>query len=103
MLLFVFLFDFFTSLFSILASISPLFLTRPPFLDQVSKGNKKREDKMKSLGLLATVCATAALAKGPERVSNAARSITIEVAPGETHQITEDERWDIATVSLWWC
>lgn len=57
---------------------------------------------MKSLGLLATVCATAALAKGPERVSNAARSITIEVAPGETRQITEDERWDIATVSLWW-
>ncbi|EMD59473.1 hypothetical protein COCSADRAFT_41314 [Bipolaris sorokiniana ND90Pr] len=52
---------------------------------------------MKSLGLLATVCATAALAKGPERVSNAARSITIEVAPGETRQITEDERWDIAT------
>lgn len=57
---------------------------------------------MKSLALLATVCASTALAgRQPlarKEVENAL--FTIEVAPGETRRINEDERWEIATVSL---
>jgi hypothetical protein len=62
---------------------------------------EKEKEKMKSLALLATVCATAVLGAGREQVGDKAkRSITIEVAPGETRQITEEERWEIATVSF---
>jgi hypothetical protein len=51
---------------------------------------------MKSLTLLAAVCATAVFAE-PKQL--APRAITIEVAPGETRQITEEERWELSTVS----
>lgn len=58
---------------------------------------------MKSLALLATVCASTALAgRQPlarKEVENAL--FTIEVAPGETRRISEDERWEIVTVSLY--
>lgn len=47
---------------------------------------------MKALALLAAACATTVLAE-PEQIQK--RSITIEVAPGETRQITEDERYEI--------
>jgi leucyl aminopeptidase len=52
---------------------------------------------MKSAALLAAVCATAVFAK-PEQVEPRAL-FTIEVAPGETRQITEEERWEISAVS----
>lgn len=56
---------------------------------------------MKSLALLATVCAGTVLAgREPlarKEVKNA--MFTIEVAPGETRRISEAERWEIATVS----
>ncbi|KAH5711431.1 peptide hydrolase [Parastagonospora nodorum] len=49
---------------------------------------------MKLTTILAASCATAVLAK-PEQVKPRAL-LTIEVAPGETRQITEDERWELA-------
>ncbi|RYO52690.1 Leucine aminopeptidase 1 [Alternaria tenuissima] len=49
---------------------------------------------MKSAALLAAVCATAVFAK-PEQVAPRAL-FTIEVAPGETTQITEEERWELS-------
>ena len=52
---------------------------------------------MKSAALLAAVCATAVFAK-PEQVAPRAL-FTIEVAPGETTQITEEERWELSAVS----
>ncbi|KAH8716982.1 hypothetical protein GQ44DRAFT_564288, partial [Phaeosphaeriaceae sp. PMI808] len=44
--------------------------------------------------ILAATCATAVFAT-PEQIK--ARSITIEVAPGVTRQITEDERWELSS------
>jgi leucyl aminopeptidase len=52
---------------------------------------------MKSAALLVAVCATAVFAR-PEQVEPRAL-FTIEVAPGETRQITEEERWEISAVS----
>lgn len=52
---------------------------------------------MKLTTILAASCATVVLAK-PEQVKPRAL-LTIEVAPGETRQITEDERWELAAVS----
>ncbi|CAN9129112.1 unnamed protein product [Alternaria alternata] len=52
---------------------------------------------MKSAALLAAVCATAVFAK-PEQVAPRAL-FTIEVAPGETTQITEEERWELSAVT----
>ncbi|KAL1795521.1 hypothetical protein ACET3X_005745 [Alternaria dauci] len=49
---------------------------------------------MKSAALLAAVCATTVFAK-PEQVAPRAL-YTIEVAPGETRQITDEERWELS-------
>jgi leucyl aminopeptidase len=51
---------------------------------------------MKLTTIVAAACASAVLAK-PEQVKPRAL-LTIEVAPGETRQITEDERWELAAV-----
>ncbi|PSN59570.1 Zn-dependent exopeptidase [Corynespora cassiicola Philippines] len=48
---------------------------------------------MKAIALLAAACATAVLGE-PEEVKPRAL-VTIETAPGETRQITEEERWDL--------
>lgn len=53
---------------------------------------------MKPIALLAAACATAVFAE-PEQVKPRAL-ITIEVAPGETRQITEEERWELSAVGL---
>jgi leucyl aminopeptidase len=52
---------------------------------------------MKTAALLATICAAVVLAE-PEQVKPRAL-FTIETAPGKTVQITEEERWDLASVS----
>jgi leucyl aminopeptidase len=51
---------------------------------------------MKLSAILAAACATAVLAK-PKDVKPRAL-LTIEVAPGVTRQITEDERWEMSAV-----
>jgi leucyl aminopeptidase len=52
---------------------------------------------MKFSTILATACATAVLAE-TEQTKPRAALLTIEVAPGETRQITEDERWELSAV-----
>jgi leucyl aminopeptidase len=52
---------------------------------------------MKFSTILATACATAVLAETEQGKPRAAL-LTIEVAPGETRQITEDERWELSAV-----
>lgn len=52
---------------------------------------------MKTIALLAAACATAVLAEADAVKPRAL--ITIEVAPGETRQITEEERWELSLVS----
>jgi leucyl aminopeptidase len=51
---------------------------------------------MKLTTILAAACATTVLAK-PDKV-NPRASLTIEVAPGVTRQITEDERYELSAV-----
>jgi len=51
---------------------------------------------MKVSIIVAAACATVVLAK-PEQVKPRAL-LTIEVAPGVTRQITEDERWELSAV-----
>lgn len=51
---------------------------------------------MKISAIFVAICATAVLAK-PKEVGPRAL-LTIEVAPGVTRQITEDERWEISAV-----
>jgi leucyl aminopeptidase len=52
---------------------------------------------MKFSTIFATACATAVLAE-TEQAKPRAALLTIEVAPGETRQITEDERWELSAV-----
>lgn len=52
---------------------------------------------MRGLALFAAACATAVLAK-PEKAKPRGALLTIEVAPGETRQITEEERYETASV-----
>ena len=52
---------------------------------------------MKLITLLAAACFTAGFAV-PEQV-NPRALITIEVAPGESREITEEERWELSSVS----
>ena len=70
----------------------------------ISPRRKKqgRKTNMKSLALLATVCASTALAarEPPARKEVKNAVFTIEVAPGETRKINEEERWELATVSV---
>jgi leucyl aminopeptidase len=51
---------------------------------------------MKLTTILAAACATTVLAK-PGKV-NPRATLTIEVAPGVTRQITEDERYELSAV-----
>jgi leucyl aminopeptidase len=51
---------------------------------------------MRAATILIAACASAVLAK-PEQVKPRAL-LTIEVAPGETRQITEEERWELTSV-----
>ncbi|KAH9883118.1 hypothetical protein J1614_000488 [Plenodomus biglobosus] len=50
---------------------------------------------MKSFVLLAAACASVVVAEAGQMKPRAL--ITIEVAPGETRQITEDERWELSS------
>jgi leucyl aminopeptidase len=51
---------------------------------------------MKAIALIAAACATAVLAE-PEQIKPRAL-YTIETAPGQTAQITEEERWELSSV-----
>jgi leucyl aminopeptidase len=53
---------------------------------------------MRATTIIVAACATIVLAK-PEQVKPRAL-LTIEVAPGETRQITEEERWELSSVSI---
>ena len=53
---------------------------------------------MKTIALIAAACATAVLAE-PEQVKPRAL-FTIETAPGQTVQITEEERWELSSVNV---
>jgi hypothetical protein len=52
---------------------------------------------MKALTLIAAACAAAVVAE-PEHIKPRAL-FTIETAPGQTVQITEEERWELSSVS----
>lgn len=52
---------------------------------------------MKAIALVAAALASAAIAE-PEVKPRAL--FTIETAPGQTVQITEEERWELAAVSF---
>lgn len=50
---------------------------------------------MKTFAFLAAACATSVLADNKPLQK---RALTIEVAPGVTRQITEDERYELSAV-----
>lgn len=52
---------------------------------------------MKVIALIAAACATVVIAE-PEQIKPRAL-FTIETAPGQTVQITEEERWELSSVS----
>lgn len=54
---------------------------------------------MKAVTILAAACATAVFAES-EQIEHRAL-FTIEVAPGETRQITEEERWELSAVRFY--
>ena len=59
--------------------------------------NSSSRVKMKVATILAAACATVVLAE-PKSIKP--RALTIEVAPGVTRQITEDERYELSAVRL---